>query len=128
MRRLILFIAPFIGVYAAASISDLALLMVLIGTLTIMLILVRSDYRSFSLLLVTLIAVFLFAYIFAMKSHPSFAHTFSWSFEQGAPLHTQDHLQYWKMYFNGILKNPQSFMLGHEQTTSRDPQDIMYSH
>ncbi len=128
MRRLLLFLAPFIGVYTAASISLLALLMVLICAPTIMLILVRSGYGRFSLLLVTLIAVFLFAYIFAMKSHASFAHTFNWSFEQGAPLHTQDHIHYWKMYFNGILKNAQSFMLGHEQAPGRDVAPSSYNY
>lgn len=124
MRVLLLWLAPFIGVYAVASLSTLAIAMVLAGAGCVLFTPFRKSYGRFGTMMALLLITFLFPYSIVMTSNVSFIHKFSsgieQSVEQGTPRNLQARLRYWKFYTEGILESPRNFMFGHEQAPSRD--------
>ena len=129
-RKLLFFVAPFIGMYAVASLSMLAILITVLGSLLTVIILWQKGSGRFAFILAMLLIVPLSLYGLAIKTDPNFAHKFQVLFKsQQADNHAQtlaqalpnlgDRLHYWKYYLKGILENPKVFFLGHEKRPDR---------
>jgi len=120
MRALLLFLAPFIGIYASASTSILAMLMVLVGDTIVAFLLVRRGYGRFALIVAALSVAFLSGYLMA---NPKITYKFDLTrldhTGQDMPVNVQDRLQYWKIYWDGITESPKTFVFGHAQRPDR---------
>lgn len=130
-RKLIFLLAPFIGIYAAASISALAMLVALSGSVLSIIFFLRRGFGKSVLILTMLILAPLLSYAFILRTNPTFYQKFQsliqsqkdtseeTSFAKQLP-NIGERIYYWKYYLTGITENPKTFFLGHAKRPDRD--------
>ena len=133
-RKLLFLLAPFIGIYAAASISALAMLIALSGSVLSVIFFLRRGLGKSVLILTMLVLVPLLLYAFMLRTNPTFHQKFQsliqsqrdtifaqrdTSFAKHLP-NISERIYYWKYYLTGITENPKTFFLGHEKRPDRD--------
>jgi len=114
-------LAPFLGAYAAASASTLAMLLTATGC--IMLLLTRPGGVRFSGSLALLCFVSLGSYFWLLRSNPFFAYKFQYLIQggsEGSVINVHERLHYWQLFFKGVMDGPRAFLFGHEQRFPRD--------
>ncbi len=144
LRYLVLFCAPWIGLYLAASMSTLAVGLAAVGSLLLVLLPGKPVKRWYALSLVALIWVAFQFY------HPTIQATKTYERKYGNTLHIngkqishenkrsvsskvvksgivsmlpknlQERFYYWEFYAKGILESPKQFLFGHQERPKRE--------
>ncbi len=134
-RKLIFLLAPFIGIYAAASISVLAMLIALSGSVLSIMFFLRRGLGKSVLTLTMLVLAPLLLYAFMSRTNLTFHHKFQspiqlqrdTSFAKKFP-NIGERIYYWKYYLTGITENPKTFFLGHAKRPDRDKYPSAYNY
>jgi len=122
-RKLLFLLSPFIGIYAIASLSMLAISLAVLGSLLTLFILGirRSEVPAF--IIGILVIATLFLYGFGLKTfNPNFKQKFqlnSQKLSSNLP-NLRERQYYWKYYLKGIFENPKTSLLGHAKRPDRN--------
>ena len=144
LKLLTLFIAPWMGVYLAASLSLLAEILAVIASLVSFLVLRKSGKAKYILALLALLWLSFSFYHSAVQETPTYAQkfdseqtkyivkrpvidkrvvkepTFSEKVIQVLPNNLQHRLYYWEFYVKGVIDSPKVFFFGNPTRPSRD--------
>lgn len=146
LRYLIIFLAPFVGVYIAASLSALTILLAGLVSLATVFLLVLQRRKGFCFLLVFLLWGGFFFHYPAMQLNPTYNlkygdervekllkkaeglkiidaekqdSSFHHELVSLLPGNIQERLYYWEFYGRGVFDSPKEFMFGHAKRPDR---------
>ena len=120
-RPWLLGLSPFLGAYAAASASTLALLLTATGCATVLL--ARLGGWRFAAALALMCIAGLLAYAWVLHDNPFILQKFQYLLQAkggGAVLSIHERWYYWRLYLDGLMDGPRTFLLGHEQRFPRE--------
>ncbi len=123
MRRIILFLSPFIGIYVVASESVEAVVMLLVGLFTAPFILYKKRLAHFAIFAAIIVIGFM-CYSFSENALRNFPPENTQSVIQAEP----DKVYFWDMHANGVLETTHSLFFGHAQPISRDQAPSAYNY
>tara|TARA_R110002049_G_scaffold224693_5_gene396425 strand:+ start:2222 stop:3565 length:1344 start_codon:yes stop_codon:yes gene_type:complete len=144
LRYLVLFLAPWMGIYLAASLSILAVILTVLGMLVSSWSLNKNDKRWYGLVLIVILcSSFIFYYpniqatsTYALKFSPEL-HTdvkeprlvkknniqeipYMNRFIHVLPNNLKERFHYWRFYGKGVLESPKIFLFGHQVRPDRN--------
>lgn len=146
LRHLIIFLAPFVGVYIAASLSALTILLAGIVSLATIFLLVAKGRKGFCFLVIVFLWGGFLAHYPAMQSNPTYnlkygderaekllkkveglkiidseseGSSFRHKLVSLLPGNIQERLYYWEFYGRGVLDSPKEFIFGHAKRPDR---------
>lgn len=109
-------ISPIMGVYAAASLSMLAIAFLIAGAMAFAAFNVKSNNGRLPAITFLVISISLISYLYFEKS----AVTFKFGSNQDATLtNINDRFYFWKYYFNEATNSVGEFLFGHEKLADR---------
>jgi hypothetical protein len=144
LRYLILFLTPWIGIYLAASLSILAMSLVVLGSLVTFWCLNKNGKRWYSLALIILLCTSFAIYFPKIQATGTYALKFSdeiqintkelvplkagdiqeqsfiESFIAVLPNNLKHRFYYWEFYGKGVLESPKIFLFGHQVRPDRN--------
>jgi len=128
MRKLLLFLAPFIVIYAAMSFSLLAILTIIIGMLFIVLkLMMKNMYKYIFIIFSVFAAISLILYINMTSlvhpiplNDPDMIVKLKSIDEDGIPANVKSRLHIWGVYWEKITESPRLLMFGHEEIQDRN--------
>jgi len=129
LRYLTIFLAPFIGVYIAASLSVLAILLAGIASLATVFMLASQRRKGFCFLVIALLWGGFTAYYPAIQSNPTYKAKFKVEqveqveqvgFISLLPANLRERIYYWEFYGKGIFESPKIFVFGHSKRPDRN--------
>jgi hypothetical protein len=123
-QKLLLTLGVFMGIYAAASISGMALVLLLGGILCFAVYeKVCGHVRNNVLVLCVLVVLSAFSYFTVIKDNPTFVQKVSRvqtaELESGVPRNIAERMTYWKFYAGEVLDSASSTTWGHARPPDR---------
>lgn len=120
-KKTLFILAPLMGIYVAASMSMLAILMLIVGLLGFAIYQWRHYFDKTAALVLLLAALSTGGYLQLAKDAMKFKFNFFNSANQSeiAP-NMQQRLYYWEYYAKSIVASPQALLLGHVKPPNRD--------
>ena len=128
-------LAPFMGIYTAASLSTLAIFLGLTSSIGLIFLSYKSCRCNYTLTSALIFIISFGAYYSVVKSSATFEQKFGAIVEDyGLNLDKNYHapdkikvksnikqrIEYWKFYFNGIVEGPSEFIFGHPKRPDRN--------
>ncbi len=119
-RKILLILPPLMGIYAAASMSMLAILMLLAGLLGFAIYQLKNFYDKLPALLLLIVALSSWSYLQYEKNAISVKFNFlsEEKMYEIAP-NAAERLYYWEYYFKNIISSPKTFLIGHVEPPDR---------
>lgn len=131
-RKVLLLLAPIMGIYVAASLSMLALSLLFAGLLGFALYQYKNFLDKTPVLLLLVTTLFSLGYLQFEKDTSLFMYKFSILNESNqpnasaetyeAPPNIRERIVYWKYYAENITSTPETFFIGHKEPPDR----VMY--
>lgn len=144
LRYLVLFLAPWMGIYLAASLSILAVILAMLGILVSLWYLNKNGKRWYGLALIIFLCTSFTLYyptiqatgVYALKfdqeldasiKEPILVNkndiqekTFMTNFIAVLPNNLKERFHYWVFYGRGVLESPKIFLFGHQVRPDRN--------
>jgi hypothetical protein len=124
-RLSVFLIAPFIGIYTAASMSMLAIFFAASSSVLITFALRKEGFRTSVIVVTAMVIVPMLVYAYMIRTNPAFKAKFL-NFKQkeassGSTLpNVSERMHYWKYYLNGTFDSPKKMLLGHVKRPDRN--------
>lgn len=131
-RKILLILAPLMGIYAAASLSMLAISMFLAGLLGFAIYQWKQFLDKIPALLFLVAALSTWSYLQYVKDIPLYKVKFSSEAKQPeakqpigsvknvlVPANASERLHYWKYYLENVTSSPKTFLIGHVEPPDR---------
>lgn len=119
MRKIILFLAPFIGIYTSASISILAIFLLLASCAVVTYLLKPRGYLRFAFFVTVLSITSLMAYSWEIRENAAFVEKTGELESNEMPVNIEERMGYWRIYLQGITSSREAFLFGHERRPDR---------
>ena len=144
LRYLVLFLAPWVGIYLAASLSILAVILAVLGVLVSSCYLNKNGKRGYSLALIILFCASFTIYYPNIQATGTYALKFGHElkiktkepvpakegdiqeqssidrFIAALPNNLKHRFYYWEFYGKGVLESPKIFLFGHQVQPDRN--------
>ena len=120
-RYLVLFLAPWMGMYIALSISISTMLLSVLGSVVYVWKLSKNNELKYAIALVSLLLVSFLLYSPVVQNTSNFKDEFGkiYDLESSAPVNIMERLEYWKFYGTGVIESPKVFLFGHPKRLDR---------